>query len=150
MHMADGLLSPEVGAAMWAVTAGATAYGIKKICWGCSAFGHGDRCQCCWVRRPGRFCQGRRVPPARRGSRDCLNVTKRRQVYFVTFRRLPNFTEYGLWDMDSPWIIGGSFCFAPSCLAIASSHVWFVLDVAIFFIWRSGISADTVRHCFPC
>ena len=31
MHMADGLLSPEVGAAMWAVTAGATAYGIKKI-----------------------------------------------------------------------------------------------------------------------
>lgn len=31
MHMADGLLSPEVGVAMWAVTAGATAYGIKKI-----------------------------------------------------------------------------------------------------------------------
>lgn len=31
MHMTDGLLSPEVGVAMWAVTAGATAYGIKKI-----------------------------------------------------------------------------------------------------------------------
>ena len=29
--MTDGLLSPEVGVAMWAVTAGATAYGIKKI-----------------------------------------------------------------------------------------------------------------------
>ena len=37
MHMADGLLSPEVGVAMWAVTAGATAYGINYRLWLCQA-----------------------------------------------------------------------------------------------------------------
>lgn len=31
MHMADALLSPEVGAAMWAVSAGATVYAVKKL-----------------------------------------------------------------------------------------------------------------------
>lgn len=31
MHMADALLSPAVGAAMWAVSAGTTGYGIKRI-----------------------------------------------------------------------------------------------------------------------
>lgn len=31
MHMADALLSPQVGAAMWAVSAGATVYATKKI-----------------------------------------------------------------------------------------------------------------------
>lgn len=31
MHMADALLSPEVGAAMWTVSAGATVYAVKKL-----------------------------------------------------------------------------------------------------------------------
>ena len=31
MHMADALLSPAVGATMWAVSVGATGYGIYKI-----------------------------------------------------------------------------------------------------------------------
>ena len=31
MHMADALLSPAVGGAMWAVTAGLTAYSAKKL-----------------------------------------------------------------------------------------------------------------------
>ena len=31
MHMADGLLSPEVGVAMWAVTAGATAVSYTHL-----------------------------------------------------------------------------------------------------------------------
>ena len=31
MHMADALLSPEVGAVMWAASAGATVYAAKKI-----------------------------------------------------------------------------------------------------------------------
>ncbi len=31
MHMADALLSPEVGTVMWAVSAGASAYATKKI-----------------------------------------------------------------------------------------------------------------------
>ncbi|MDT3703108.1 MAG: cobalamin biosynthesis protein CbiM, partial [Thermincola sp.] len=31
MHMADALISPVVGGTMWAATAGAAAYSIKKI-----------------------------------------------------------------------------------------------------------------------
>ncbi len=31
MHMADALLSPAVGGAMWAATAGVAAYSIKKV-----------------------------------------------------------------------------------------------------------------------
>jgi cobalt/nickel transport system permease protein len=31
MHMADALISPEVGGAMWAVTAGLVAWSAKKL-----------------------------------------------------------------------------------------------------------------------
>jgi len=31
MHMADALISPVVGGAMWAATAGAAAYSVKKV-----------------------------------------------------------------------------------------------------------------------
>ncbi len=31
MHMADALISPAVGGAMWAATAGLTAYSAKKL-----------------------------------------------------------------------------------------------------------------------
>ena len=31
MHMADALISPTVGGAMWVVTAGLTAYSARKL-----------------------------------------------------------------------------------------------------------------------